>query len=160
MSGVASGENGVRRETQVEDARIVRTDKPWGHFEQYAHNLPCTVKVITVDPNGTLSRQYHHHRDELWVVLDAGAEIELGDETLRPEPAEKLFIPRGTAHRLSCVGDEPARILEVSFGDFDEDDIVRLDDAYGRLGPAQHGKEEALEGWMVVDGRLRRIVGL
>jgi hypothetical protein len=56
----------------------VKVEKPWGYFEQYTHNLPCTVKVITVSAGGTLSRQYHHKRDELWVVLDRGACVELG----------------------------------------------------------------------------------
>ena len=113
----------------------VRVDKPWGKFEQYAHNVPCTVKIITVNPGGTLSLQYHHRRDELWVVLDPGARVEIGDKVLHPEPEEKLFIPRGTVHRLSCDGERPARILEVSFGEFDEDDIVRLEDVYGRIRP-------------------------
>lgn len=110
-------------------------DKPWGRFEQYTHNLPCTVKIITVEPGGRLSRQYHHRRDELWVVLDSGVEIELGEKNLRPEPGEKLYISRGTVHRLSGIGDRPARILEVSFGEFDESDIVRLEDVYGRVEP-------------------------
>ena len=109
-----------------------RVEKPWGRFARYAHNLPSTVKIITVDPGGRLSSQYHHGRDELWVVLDPGIRVELGDETLYPEPGDELFIPRGTTHRLSCTKDRPARILEVSFGVFDEDDIVRLEDAYGR----------------------------
>ncbi len=110
----------------------VRVDKPWGNFEQYTHNLPCTVKIITVEPGGTLSRQYHYRRDELWVVLDAGARVDLGEGVLHPSPEEKIFIPRGTVHRLSCEGERPVRILEVSFGEFDEDDIVRLEDVYGR----------------------------
>ena len=113
----------------------VRVDKPWGRLEQYAHNVTCTVKIITVEPGGTLSRQYHHGRDELWVVLDPGARVELGEKVLHPAPEEKLFIPRGTIHRLSCDGERPARILEVSFGEFDEDDIVRLEDVYGRIRP-------------------------
>jgi hypothetical protein len=65
-------------------------------------------------------------------VLDPGIRIELGEEVFDPQPEETVFIPRGTVHRLSCVGENPARILEVSFGVFDEDDIVRLEDAYGR----------------------------
>ncbi len=113
----------------------LKVDKPWGRFEQYTHNLPCTVKIITVAPGGTLSRQYHHYRDELWVILDAGATVELDSEFLSPNPEEKLFIPRGTVHRLSCKGETPVRILEVSFGEFDEEDIVRLEDVYGRIGP-------------------------
>ncbi|ABG03160.1 mannose-6-phosphate isomerase, type II [Rubrobacter xylanophilus DSM 9941] len=113
----------------------VKVDKPWGKFEQYTHNLPCTVKIITVAPGGTLSRQYHHKRDELWVVLDPGARVELDDQILHPEPEEKVFIPRQTVHRLSCEGERPVRILEISFGEFDEEDIVRLEDVYGRVGP-------------------------
>jgi mannose-6-phosphate isomerase len=113
----------------------VKVEKPWGHFEQYTHNLPCTVKIITVAPGGTLSRQYHHMRDELWVVLDAGACVELDGEVLHPGIGEKLFISRGTVHRLSAPGDNPVRVLEISFGEFAEDDIVRLEDVYGRVGP-------------------------
>ena len=113
----------------------VKVERPWGNFEQYTHNLTSTVKVITVVPGGVLSRQYHHKRDELWVVLDAGACVELDGEVLHPEPGEKLFIPRETVHRLSSVGEREARVLEISFGEFDEDDIVRLDDVYGRAGP-------------------------
>ena len=110
----------------------LEVEKPWGRFEQYTHNMSSTVKVITVQPGGALSLQYHHRRDELWVVLDSGVQVELGDEVLRPGRGEKVFIPRKTSHRLSAVGDQPVRVLEVSFGEFDEDDIVRLEDVYGR----------------------------
>ena len=106
--------------------------KPWGGFEQYTHNLPSTVKVITVRPGGRLSLQYHHRRDELWVALDPGASVELDGRVLCPQRGERLWIPRGTTHRLSAPGQDPVRILEISFGDFDEDDIVRLEDSYGR----------------------------
>jgi len=110
----------------------IEVEKPWGRFEQYTHNALSTVKVITVAPGGTLSLQYHHGRDELWVVLDEGAQIELGETVVRPRAGERVYIPRTTAHRLSATGDAPVRILEISFGEFDEDDIVRLDDVYGR----------------------------
>ncbi len=110
----------------------VETEKPWGRFEQYSHNLLSTVKIIKVEPGGTPSLQYHHRRDELWVILDAGTRVELGDETFYPEPEEKLFIPRGTVHRLSCVGESAIRILEISFGEFDEQAIIRLEDVDGR----------------------------
>ena len=110
----------------------IEVEKPWGKFEQYTHNMLSTVKVITVRPDGALSLQYHHWRDELWVVLDAGARIELGDNVIWPQVGDRVFIPRTTAHRLSATGDEPVRILEVSFGEFDEGDIVRLEDIYGR----------------------------
>ena len=114
---------------------VIKIEKPWGGFEQYTHNLPCTVKIITVAPGGALSRQYHEKRDELWVVLDEGARVELDGEVLYPEVEEKLFIPRETVHRLSSVGEGAVRVLEISFGEFDEEDIVRLEDIYGRVGP-------------------------
>jgi mannose-1-phosphate guanylyltransferase/mannose-6-phosphate isomerase len=110
-----------------------RTEKPWGAFERYTHNAPSTVKVITVNPGGSLSLQYHHARDELWVVLDDGIRVDLEGATLHPKPGEKLYIPRGSVHRLASATDRPARILEISFGHFDEGDIVRLEDVYGRL---------------------------
>ena len=111
----------------------IEVEKPWGRFEQYTHNVPSTVKVITVQQNASLSLQYHHRRDELWVVLDAGARIELGDTVLRPRAGDKVFIPRTTSHRLSAGDSGPVRILEVTFGKFDEEDIVRLSDVYGRV---------------------------
>ena len=52
-----------------------------------------------------------------------------------PETGEKIFIPRGTVHRLSAAGEREVRILEISFGEFDEEDIVRLEDVYGRAEP-------------------------
>ncbi len=125
----------------------IEVEKPWGRFEQYTHNILSTVKLITVQQGGALSLQYHLRRDELWVILDAGARIELGDRVLSPQVGDKVFIPRTTTHRLS-TDDGPVRILEVSFGDFDEDDIVRLEDAYGRV--ATH------EG-IPVDPRLRNV---
>lgn len=113
----------------------IKVDKPWGRFEQYTHNLPCTVKIITVTPGGILSRQYHDQRDELWVVLDPGAQVELDEKVVHPGVEETVFIPRSTVHRLSCVGENPVRILEISFGEFDENDIIRLEDIYGRAEP-------------------------
>ena len=104
-----------------------KVEKPWDSFEQYTHNLPCTVKVITRSPpGGTLSRQYHKEREERWVVLDGGAHVELGREVHHTEVEEKLFIPRETVHRLSSVGEGTAWMLQISFGESDEQDIVRL----------------------------------
>ncbi len=111
----------------------VTVEKPWGKFQQNTHNLPTTVKVITVRPGAALSLQYHNKRDELWVALDPGAQVEVADRILRAEPEETVFIPRRTPHRLSAIGEEPVRILEISLGEFDEEDIVRLEDVYGRV---------------------------
>lgn len=134
MKERVEGEDMERRDVP-EAPPSVKVDKPWGRFEQYTHNLPSTVKIITVAPGGVLSRQFHHQRDELWVMLDDGVKVELDGETFYPVRGEKLYIPRETIHRLATDEDFEVRVLEISFGDFDEEDIVRLDDLYGRVEP-------------------------
>lgn len=106
--------------------------RPWGSFERYSLNEVSTVKIIRVHPGQQLSLQRHACRDELWVVLDAGLEVRIGDHVERPLVGSEFFIPRGTVHRLACLGERSARLLEIAFGDFDENDIERLEDAYDR----------------------------
>ncbi|MFN8005599.1 MAG: phosphomannose isomerase type II C-terminal cupin domain [Terriglobia bacterium] len=111
---------------------IYQEKRPWGTFRRYTHNQISTVKIITVNPGEILSLQYHRQRDELWVVLDPGLKVTLGDRIWEPQPYEEIYIPRGTNHRMAGVGGKPGRWLEISFGEFDEDDIVRLEDSYHR----------------------------
>lgn len=113
-----------------DDIRV--DERPWGRFTQYALNRACTVKVIEVERDGQLSLQRHAHRDELWVALDPGLEFSIGGDTFVAEVGRAHLVTTGTQHRVRGVGDAPARFLEVAFGVFDEDDIERLDDAYGR----------------------------
>lgn len=107
------------------------TKKPWGGFSQYAFNEQCTVKIIEVKKGETLSLQSHKNRDELWIALDEGLKIEIDCECCGSKPGGEYFIPKGSKHRLSSI-DRDARLLEVSFGEFDEDDITRYEDKYGR----------------------------
>ncbi len=109
---------------------LVYIDKPWGFFEQFAMNEQCTVKILHVNPGASLSRQYHKSREELWVVLDEGMVVELGKKVIKPAKGERIFIPKGVTHRLSSKAG--GRVLELSTGFFDESDIVRLEDRYGR----------------------------
>ncbi len=111
--------------------KIIKDVRPWGHFIQYAHNEICNVKIITVNSNQALSKQIHQKRDELWVVLDDGLRAELDDRIIDLKAGDEIVVPRKTKHRLSSTG-KTGRILEVSFGHFDEEDIERLDDIYGR----------------------------
>jgi mannose-6-phosphate isomerase-like protein (cupin superfamily) len=113
-------------------SRILEDRRPWGKFRSYPHQTAGAIKIITVDPGGTLSLQYHKRRAEFWVALDEGLEITVGERTWRPAPNEEIYIPGGAAHRLRSVGPAPARIMEIWLGESDEVDIVRLDDAYGR----------------------------
>ena len=111
--------------------RIVVSRRPWGNFRQFSLNEPTTVKVITVEAGQQLSLQTHELRDELWIVLDDGIRVQVGDDVIDAAVGDEYVIPRGTKHRLSSRG-PTGRILEVAFGKFDEDDIVRLEDVYNR----------------------------
>ncbi|MEW5924538.1 MAG: phosphomannose isomerase type II C-terminal cupin domain [Candidatus Zixiibacteriota bacterium] len=112
--------------------KIITDIRPWGNFVQYTNNEICTVKIITVDPNQILSLQSHKKRDELWVALDEGLKVELDNKTLLPKPGDQILIRRGSRHRLGSTG-KRARVMEISFGFFDENDIERYDDVYGRI---------------------------
>ncbi|MGQ9630205.1 MAG: phosphomannose isomerase type II C-terminal cupin domain [bacterium] len=111
---------------------IFKVEKPWGNFKQFTLNTQCTVKILTVKARGILSKQSHRYRDELWVALDDGLKVELNDRTIWPRKGEEIIIPKGAVHRLSAPEKE-GRMLEISFGVFDEEDIVRYEDAYGRV---------------------------
>lgn len=112
--------------------RVLEDVRPWGRFRAYPYELGSSVKLITVEPGKALSLQYHERRAELWVVLDPGLEVTVGERVLRPGPNEELFIPRRALHRLRNIGTSPARIMEIWIGDPDESDIVRVQDEYGR----------------------------
>jgi mannose-1-phosphate guanylyltransferase/mannose-6-phosphate isomerase len=112
----------------------LHVDKPWGGFDQFVLNERCTVKILTCNPGQKLSLQRHQHRDELWIALDEGVVVELDGQTLTPDKGAQLWLPATSTHRLSCSGATrgPVRVLEISLGTFDENDIERLEDVYGR----------------------------
>ncbi len=120
------------KDEAVYRARIVEDIRPWGRFRRYPHEDAGSIKIITVDPGGVLSLQYHDRRDEFWVVLDAGLEMTVGDRVWRPAAGEEIFIPRRAPHRVRNTGPAPARVMEIWVGRSDESDIVRLKDDYGR----------------------------
>ena len=105
--------------------------RPWGHFERYTLNEPCTVKLVYVEPGKRLSLQYHHMRDEFWKVVKGPAEVRIEDKITVLQEGESVMIPRKTVHRLGGL-DKQVVIMEVSYGHFDEADIVRLQDDHSR----------------------------
>lgn len=111
---------------------IVEDVRPWGKFRRFPHEDAGSIKIITVEPGGRLSLQYHEGRAEFWVVLDAGLEITVGDRVWLAAPNEEIFIPRGAAHRVRNVGEAAARFMEIWIGRSSESDIVRLSDDYNR----------------------------
>ncbi|WP_048555213.1 phosphomannose isomerase type II C-terminal cupin domain [Nostocoides japonicum] len=107
-------------------------ERPWGRFEQFVTNEPCTVKIITVQPGHRLSLQTHDRRGEFWRILDGTLRVTVGHDTRTVRSGDSVWIPVRTLHRMESLGDTPVRVLEIAFGDFDEADIVRHDDDYAR----------------------------
>ncbi|MCK6471084.1 MAG: phosphomannose isomerase type II C-terminal cupin domain [Planctomycetes bacterium] len=113
---------------KVEPRAVTR---PWGSFKQYAHNREVTVSLMTVKAGQRLSLQSHTGRAELWIVLDDGAQVQIGEQILTPKKGAELWIPAGEKHRLASAGPE-VRVLEVAFGNWQQDDITRYEDDFGR----------------------------
>lgn len=116
----------------MQSPKPYREERPWGDFVEFTKNTTSTVKIITVKPGESLSLQKHQHRDEFWRVLSGTGTITIGQTVSEAKPGDEYFAPRGTEHRFSG-GNSALSMLEISFGDFDEGDIVRLEDKYGRI---------------------------
>ena len=119
------------KEKQFRD-RIFEDHRPWGKFRSFPLENASSIKILTVNPSGSLSLQSHALRSEFWIVLDEGLEITIGDKVWEPRKNEEIFIPLKTPHRVQNLGKHPARIMEIWVGDSNESDIVRLKDEYGR----------------------------
>jgi mannose-6-phosphate isomerase-like protein (cupin superfamily) len=105
--------------------------RPWGHFERFTLNEPVTVKLVYLDGDKRLSLQYHNNRSEFWKVVKGPVRVLLNEDSRLLQTGETITIPKKALHRLEGAGTD-AVILEVSTGEFDESDIVRLQDDYKR----------------------------
>jgi mannose-1-phosphate guanylyltransferase len=105
--------------------------RPWGSFEKFCENEKCTVKILFIKPKQELSLQTHNHRDEFWKIFQGKPKIELGDKVIKAKENDEFFIPKNIKHRASA-GAKSVKILEISFGKFDEKDEIRLEDKYER----------------------------
>lgn len=107
-------------------------NRPWGKFEQFTHNEKSTVKLLYLNPQHGVSLQYHNHRDEFWKIIAGPVKIRINDKVVLADKNDEFFIPRGALHQASATNVRRGVILEISLGDFDEKDIVRVDDPYNR----------------------------
>jgi mannose-1-phosphate guanylyltransferase/mannose-6-phosphate isomerase len=112
-----------------------KVHRPWGWYDSIDEADRFKVKRIQVKPKASLSLQKHHHRAEHWIVVSGTAEITCGDKVLLLTENQSTYIPLGELHRLHNPGTIPLEIIEVQSGSYlGEDDIVRFDDSYGRVG--------------------------
>jgi len=123
----------LKREGRYEHSLHREVFRPWGSYDSIDAGERFQVKRLVVRPGGVLSLQMHHHRAEHWVVVSGTARITRGEETFLLEENQSTYIPIGVRHRIENPGRIPLHIVEVQSGAYlGEDDIVRLDDRYGR----------------------------
>ena len=110
-----------------------KEERPWGSFENLLDEEYCKVKRIIVLPKCRLSYQYHYKRDEAWVIVQGTATVTLDDKVHTFMEGQVVQIEYGTKHRVENKGDEDLIFIETQTGTyFGEDDIVRIEDDYGR----------------------------
>ena len=108
--------------------------RPWGYYTIIEDKNGYKVKRIVVNAGAKLSLQMHHHRDEHWVIVKGLASVTKGKEQFKLHDNESIFIPKLTLHRIENIGSTPLEFIETQCGDYlEEDDIVRIEDIYGRV---------------------------
>lgn len=116
----------------IQDFSPYTEERPWGSFSKFADNEQVTVKIITVRPGEAFSLQCHEKRDEFWRIISGNGTVTIGSLQKTIKSGEDCVVMRGEKHRVEA-GSEPVVILEISRGEFDESDIVRFEDRYGRV---------------------------
>lgn len=106
-------------------------ERPWGSFTQFILNEPSTIKRIVVHAGEALSLQRHKNRAEFYYIFSGNGFITVGDKRLEARPGDSFFIPQEGLHRAEG-GTEDLIFIEIALGTFDESDIERLEDKYGR----------------------------
>src|SRR5207249_7594687 len=90
----------------------VIVDKPWGRVSTYSLNQPSSVRVIMVEPGHETSEHYHRLRDELWIVLDEGLQIQIGNKVVDARPGDEFVVGSEEPHRITNTGSKRGRVLE------------------------------------------------
>ena len=113
---------------------LIKEIRPWGSFTILDEGIGYKVKRISVNSSHKLSLQYHHHRSEHWTIVQGEATITLGEEIKKLKIDESVYIPLKEKHALANEGEDLMELIEVQVGNYlGEDDIVRLEDLYGRI---------------------------
>lgn len=109
-----------------------KEERPWGSPERFTANELSTVKILHVLPGKRFSLQKHAQRSEFWRVIEGSGTVTVGDEVREISLGEQVFIPAGTLHRLEG-GPQGIKVLEIIRGEYDEGDIERVEDDFGRI---------------------------
>ncbi len=112
--------------------KIYQEKRPWGFFRRFTDNVSSTVKILVVKPNEELSLQSHKKRKEFWRVIGGSGIFKIDDQEHLVKINDEQSISIGTKHQIKA-GNDGIEVLEISLGEFDENDIVRYEDKYGRI---------------------------
>jgi mannose-1-phosphate guanylyltransferase/mannose-6-phosphate isomerase len=124
----------LKLEDRKEVSEHVTTHRPWGSYTVLDEGERYKIKRIVVNPGERLSLQKHYHRSEHWVVVKGAAKVNIGDKEIFIHENESAYVPKSTLHRLENPGKVPLEIIEVQNGEYvGENDIVRMEDHYGRV---------------------------
>jgi mannose-1-phosphate guanylyltransferase/mannose-6-phosphate isomerase len=124
----------LKLEDRKEVSEHVTTYRPWGSYTILEEGERYKIKRVVVNPGERLSLQKHYHRSEHWVVVKGAAKVTIGDKEIFIHENESAYVPKSTLHRLENPGKVPLEIIEVQNGEYvGEDDIVRIEDHYGRV---------------------------
>jgi mannose-1-phosphate guanylyltransferase/mannose-1-phosphate guanylyltransferase/mannose-6-phosphate isomerase len=118
--------------TMKDSLQIYEEQRPWGSFRRFTDNETSTVKIITVKPNEELSLQSHNKREEFWRVIKGSGIFEIGAKKYIVDEGVEQYVPIKIKHKIKA-GSEGMEVLEIAFGNFDESDIIRYEDKYGRV---------------------------
>lgn len=108
--------------------------RPWGTFENLLDTEYCKVKQIIIKPGQAPSYQYHFKRSEVWVVVKGEGELKIDDKIVQVITGQIIYIPKEAKHQFKNNTDNDLVFIEIQQGEyFGEDDIIRLEDNYGRV---------------------------
>jgi mannose-1-phosphate guanylyltransferase (GDP) (EC 2.7.7.22) len=123
----------LKAKNRVEAIEHRTAYRPWGEYTVLEEGPGYKIKRIVVKSGARLSLQMHHHRSEHWIVVKGTAKVTIGDKVMYIHENESVCVPKSTPYRLENPGKIPLEIIEIQNGEYvGEDDIVRLDDEYGR----------------------------
>ena len=115
-------------------SKTMLVHRPWGTYETILDDDYYKVKRIIILPQQQISLQYHNDREEHWTIVSGSGTVRVGDDTFKASIGSRFFINKRQIHRATADRDSHLVFVEVQLGDCKEDDIVRLEDQYGREG--------------------------
>lgn len=115
----------------MEELKPTTEERPWGWFRVLAKSEKVTVKILFVKKGEVFSFQKHQHRSEFWRILSGEPSVTIGDKDVKAKIGDEFDVPMETEHRIEAQNND-VEVLEISRGEFNENDIVRIEDKYGR----------------------------